>query len=216
MSVDTVSCKLSTAQIGKLNISEGMDTTSARNNRKSDILDFGVHLEGYQYEYKWIMEPEKWAQSCACICVSTTRDKRKGHPIALDEIVGDDIIDTITDILLCKMSFLDACKGNFRLNVGGFQSSNHFHGHFIFQIPAADVVHPFERSDPHAEVATVIFEGATVAGREVNFCLSSNPPMVEADMFEVSFMLEDNGTTSTELLTIRRYSDGYAMDACKH
>lgn len=76
------------------------------------------------------------------------------------------------------------------------------------------MVHPFERSDPRAEVAAVIFEGATIAGREVNFCLSPNhhPLMVEADMFEVSFMLEGDGTTSTELLTIQRQSDGYAMD----
>lgn len=116
MSVDD----LSTALIRTLHICEGIDNTSVRNKRKSDILDFGVHLDGYQHEYKWMMEPEEWAQSCACICVSTTRDKMKGHPIALDEIIGDDIIDALTDILLSKMSFLDACQGNFRLNVGGF------------------------------------------------------------------------------------------------
>jgi len=209
MSVD----ELSTALIETLHISEGikLDTNSARNKKKSDMLDFGVHLEGYQYQYKWIMEPEKWA-SCASICVSTTRNNVNGHPIALDEIIGDDIIDTVTDILLSKMSFLDAYKGNFRLNVGGFQSSDHFHGHFIFQLPAADVVHPFELSDPRAEVAAIIFEGATVAGSEVNFCYSPNPPMLEADMFEVSFIQESNGTTSTELLTIQRRSDGYVMD----
>lgn len=144
MSVD----ELSTALIRKLKISEGLDSTSVRNKRKSDLLDLGVLLEGYQYEYKWIMEPEKWAQRCACICVSTTSDKTNGHPIALDEIIDDDIIDAVTDILLSKMSFLNACQRNFRLNVGGFQSSGHFHGHFIFQIPTADVVmHPFERSE---------------------------------------------------------------------
>mmetsp|Transcript_11813 Transcript_11813/g.19473 ORF Transcript_11813/g.19473 Transcript_11813/m.19473 type:complete len:550 (+) Transcript_11813:125-1774(+) len=183
-----------------------------RQQKLSLILDSGITSETHYL--KWTLQPGKWAQNCADICVITSAPEL--YPTSLDEFI-DDNIDRLTEniSMLIQIPFLDGCKGNFRINVGGFQTAGYFHGHFLFneiQLSTTGAftneIHLFAKDGNRInadEAQQAFFEGANIAGSDVYFCFSSNPPLPGADLFEMSFFDKDQ-------FTIHRQSDGYVMD----
>lgn len=179
---------------------EAAHITLVQNQTISSILDYGV--KSVDHNLHWTVQPEKWAKVCANICVITTSPDIS--PLSIDEL-DDGRIEELIDILLSRLSFLAGCEGNFRINVGSYQSAPYFHGHYLFNVSAANKIERYVPGDPKAVEAEAVLLAATVAGRDVYFSRTSDPPSDGADMFEVSFL--DSGE-----FVILRQSDGFALD----